>query len=440
MAPFIHYAPKQSVSHQTHEVQAQREQILALVSVGVVAFSIIVTLGYSFYGQYQRINSKRQFDIEEGLIEVNEARAFRPSDSSLKDGSYTIGTEDAVSPLVRNPFLQSPPATLQVPMTPMASNAPMTPSVTAFVETHALFNPNMKRSRTLPRQKGPGISSSRARHGSISYPNIYEDEERHPLASHPSSSSLRSFYRGGLVPMAPSTTMQTRRPSSPPMILIPRTPGSPRLSADRRRVRSFWSLSEESIGHHSPSYESTTSEYPSNGLTALRAPSTFGFGRMSYPDSSAALSTTAGRIETPRRTIFPIDMKGNPPTLSYPLALLRRSSGTYDASELGLPQSPQSPRHEDDFTSPRIKDHSFLSQATFRDFQELSGGNIERWLSGSAGTASAFGSVPGSGRASSRRASSDLKMYMRRHCRISSITSMSSRRASGEEIFIGAAF
>ncbi|KAK2627081.1 hypothetical protein QTJ16_003047 [Diplocarpon rosae] len=422
------------------ESQTPQEYIIVLILFGVTGCSFIALLACFVYERYQRANYQRQLDIEEGLQEVKEARDFRLSVSSLRERPYTPYAGDLATPSVRTLFFQAPPANLQVPITPIASNTPMTPSATAPRDAHALFNPNLMCSRTHPGKTSLEIPS-RPRRASISYPNIADDEEIPPLASHTSFASLISYYRGGSIPMARNTTMQTRRPSSPPMLLIPRTPSLPRHSGDHRRVMSFWSVSEESIGPYSPGPESAMSESPPSKLTARPAPSPFSFSQVSYSDSSTTPFATAGRMETPRRAIFPIDMRGALSTLSYPPPSHRRSSGALATPEPSLLPPPLSPRYHEDYPSPRMNDAPFLSPSKLRDSQELPSASFERWRAGSAGTAFASDSVLAPGRApSAHQASGDLRMYRRRQRRFSVVSMTSSRRGSSEEIFIEAAF
>ncbi|KAH6714238.1 hypothetical protein DL95DRAFT_483169 [Leptodontidium sp. 2 PMI_412] len=407
------------------ESKTEREHIIIMILVGTIVLSFVGLLAYFFHRRYtQKANRKLREDLEAGRKEVTEARAFRPQDDTLKEGFYTPFEAEDGSIYVRTPVLQTPAASRQVNAAPATVLTRISVATVAGVDAHPLFHPGIKRSRTLPSKKVPQYSNRTLR-GPISYPNIYGDKDQ-SLQSQPSSISLGSYYRTESKPMTTFSTMQTRRPETPPIEV-----DEPQRVANRRQIHSFWSVSDTaSIAPTSPSIHSPTCP---RELSPRPAPPQFGPSQTSY-DGDSSISTNSKPIGTPIRPIFSIDREGTLPALSYPLPLLlRKSSATLP--RIVLPLSPPA--------SPRMVPPSGpCNISSLGQVSEPPTAKIERWLSGSGstGTASIIESVLGS-----KRRSSEPDIYrtddLPRSERVSPIRSMrSSRRSSGEEIFIGAAF
>ncbi|KAG4443067.1 hypothetical protein IFR05_001463 [Cadophora sp. M221] len=418
-----------STATKNLESQTEREHLIIMILVGTIILSFVGLLAYFFHRLYtQKASRKLQEDLEAGRKEVTEARAFRPQDDTLKEGFYTPFEAEDGSIYVRTPVLQTPVASRQITTAPATVLTRISVATVAGVDAHPLFHPGIKRSRTLPSKKVPQYSN-RSLRGPISYPNIYDDKEQ-SLRSHPSSISLGSYYRTESKPMTTFSTMQTRRPETPPIeVDEPQRVARP-PPLNRRQIHSFWSVSDTaSIAPTSPSIYSPTSP---RELSPRPAPSPLGAGQTSYEAPSRPANSKP--IGTPIRPIFSIDREGTLPALSYPLPLLlRKSSATLP--RIALPLSPPA--------SPRIVPPSApCNESPLGQVSEPPTAKIERWLSGSGstGTASIIESVLGS-----KRRSSDTDTYrtdeLPRNERVSPIRSMrSSRRSSGEEIFIGAAF
>ncbi|KAH7346195.1 hypothetical protein BKA65DRAFT_594750 [Rhexocercosporidium sp. MPI-PUGE-AT-0058] len=416
-------------STQTNSIRSQtnRERLIIMLLVGTIVLSFVGLLAYFFHRRYTQKASRRfREDIEEGRKEVTEARAFRPKDDTLKEGYYTPFTAKG-SIFVRTPVLQTPAASHQPSSAPATLLTRISIATVAGVDAHPLFHPGIKRSRTLPSKMVPRYYD-RSLRGPISYPNIYEDQQ-HSLKSQSSSISLGSYYRAESKPMTTFSTMQTRRPETPPNV-----PEKPQRDAppplNRRQIHSFWSVSDTtSIAPTSPSIHSPTR--PSN-LSPRPAPSAFGFGQVSYDEPSRPVNPKP--IGASIRPIFTIDKEGTLPALSYPLPLLlRKSSSTLP--HLTLPLPPPASSRVVPPSGPTNK--SLLDQVN-----EPATAKIERWLSvsGSTGTKSVIESSLGS-----RRRPSEPDIYRTDYSpqsrRVSPIKSLRSLQKSiGEEIFIGAAF
>ncbi|KAK0120285.1 hypothetical protein ONS95_011691 [Cadophora gregata] len=425
-----------TVSTQTDELQKEsaRERLIIMILVGTIVLSFVALLAYFIHRRFKLVVARKLLDdLEAGRKEVTEARAFRPQDDTLKEGYYTPFAAEDGNIYVRTPVLQTPARTHRSNSTPSVVLTRISVGTVPGVEPHPLFHPGIKRSRTLPTQKAPQYSN-RAMRGAMSYPNIYDDQDQ-SLKSQPSSISLGSYYRAESKPMTPFSTMQTRRPETPPTDVDTPRRSAPPPPLSRKQIHSFWSVSDSaSNAPSSPSLHSPGT-YPRD-LAPRPAPTLFGFGQVPCEDPATPHPGKPVPIGTPIRPIFSIDKDGTLPALSYPLPLLlRKSSSTLPRLQLPL-SPPLSPRAVAPSAPPAT---SPLSQA-----DEPPTAKIERWLSGSGstGTASIIESVLNSNRRSSEPDIYRTDSPLRRE-KVTPIRSMrSSRRSShsGEEIFIGAAF
>ncbi|KAG4419133.1 hypothetical protein IFR04_007729 [Cadophora malorum] len=422
-------------STQTKDLQKEsdREHLIIMILVGTIVLSFVGLLAYFIHRRFTVIAARKlQDDFEAGRKEVTEARAFRPQDDTLKEGYYTPFAAEDGSIYVRTPVLQTPVTAHRSKSTSSVVLTRISVGTVAGVDAHPLFHPGIKRSRTLPSQKAPQYSN-RAMRGPLSYPNTYDKQDQ-SLRSQPSSVSLGSYYRAESKPMTPFSTMQTRRPETPPVEVEKTRRSAPSSPTARKQIHSFWSVSDSaSNALSSPSIYSPTGP---RALSPRPAPSPFGSGQVSYEDPNRPHPGRPVPIGTPIRPIFSIDRDGMLPALSYPLPLLLRNSSS-TIPPLQLPLSPP--------LSPRtIPPSAPPSTSPLSQVDEPPIAKIERWLSGSGstGTASIIESVLGSKRRSSEPDIYRTDSYSRRE-RVVPIRSMrSSRRSShsGEEIFIGAAF
>ncbi|KAL2059765.1 hypothetical protein VTL71DRAFT_10149 [Oculimacula yallundae] len=411
--------------------QTAREHIIIAILIAVISLSVIGLILFLIHRRFvRRVCHKKKLDIEEGWKEVTEARAFRPQDETLKEGYFTTFAALDGSIYVDKPLLKTPPTSSQLVPAPAVMLTRLSVESLDSIDSHPLFHPGIKRSRTIPVQT-PQYSNGLST-GSITHPKIVDNQPA-SLKSQTSTISLGSYYRTESKPMTPFSTMQTRRPETPPAILEKlsyRSAPPPPLNR-RRQIHSFWSESDTvSSAPTSPSLYSPTCPRP---LSPRPASNTVEPGQMFNEDPFG--TSNAKPLGTPIRPIFSIDREGSLPELSYPLPLLIRKSST-TLGQLVLPLSVSAP--------PRmISPVEPCALSPLCETDEAPSRKIQRWLSvsESTGTASFVESENGQKRRSSEPHIYRTEQFPRR-ARIAPIRSMRSSRVcsyTGEEIKIGAA-
>ncbi|EKD16675.1 uncharacterized protein L3040_001414 [Drepanopeziza brunnea f. sp. 'multigermtubi'] len=407
--------------------ETKREYMIIMILLAILISSIIgLSIGF-IVRQCQRAHSRRKWDVEQGRREVKYSRPFGSSELSL--GMYKDnGEEESLYVRTRSFDLQTPAATLQSPMVPMAPMVPKTPHNASSLEAHILFPPGIKPSRTIPSQQGPG-APLRPDRGSISLPNIFEAAGGPSMMSQPSSLALGPYYRAGMMPISQLSTMQTRRTSTPSPVVALRSRSTTRPLYERLQTRSLWSSSDFSATFEppSPSLYSPTSSIPVQfrNLSPRPAPALSSFDHISSANPFEDVSSIALPIGTPARPISSIDTEGGLSALSYPgrIAQLRKSLSTLPALDI-----PPSPAPSQESRPPSFAPKQDRSDAANREPVS----KIERWLSGSTGTLSTFGSILGYPEPQSEaRRSSEAETWSRRGPVVSPIRSMKSSRRRG---------
>jgi len=329
--------------------------VLLLVGVLLVIYFVL--------RRVRKQQQRRIRDLEEGVVEVEEARAMRFLDDTLKGiPDRTRSWQSHHS----SPFFGE----FDVP---------------SGVVPHPLFHPGIKRSRSIESPQPIRLQLPRQ---ALSYPRIQR---------YPSSSSIASFSSYLNKPMSPLTTMQTRRSETPPspspvkeIIMMASTP------SHLRQVRSVWSFSATStVPPSSPSVYSTT---PSR--TKLFKPSPLSFPRDLSPEPfslpSPHLLSSPLSIYTPEESRPRLHSLQPPPkarTPSPPLPLPQRNPLRISVLPTGhLPPSAALDEHECPRMTQARQDSILPPPPTLTERSEST---IERWLDGSTGTDSAFGSIIG---------------------------------------------
>jgi hypothetical protein len=239
--------------------------LIVLLLVGVL---LVI---YFLLRRVRKQQQRRMRDLEEGVVEVKEARAMRLLDDTLKG------------------IPEWPRSSQFYHQDPIFGEF----DVPSGVVPHPLFHPGIKRSRSI--ESPQPVRLQLPRHA-LSYPRF----DRYP-----SSSGIATFSSYLNKPVSRSTTMQTRRPETPP----PPSPVQEIIIMDSipsrlRQVRSVWSFSAASEAP--PSSPSVYSDHSGtcNTLQALtplhpKGPLT---RTILPPLTSVAFTTTqhlrAGRIAT----------------------------------------------------------------------------------------------------------------------------------------------
>ncbi|KAE9380953.1 hypothetical protein N431DRAFT_477768 [Stipitochalara longipes BDJ] len=336
--------------------------LMVLLLVGVL---LII---YFVLRRVRKQQQRRIRDLEEGAVEVKEARAMRFLDDTLKGIPERPRSWQSYN---SSPFFGE----FDVP---------------SGIVPHPLFHPSIKRSRSI--QSPQPIHLQLPRQGQ-SYPR---------LKRYPSSSSTASFSSYLNKPMSSSTTMQIRRPETPPppspvneIIMMAST------TSHLRQVRSVWSFSATStVPPSSPSVYSTTPSrtklFKPSPLSVPRAPSPEPFSLPSPPLPSPPLSIYDAEESRPRLRSLQPPPKARIP--SPPLPLPPRNPLRKSALPVGhLPPSAALDEHDCPRRGQARRPSTLLPPLAFIELPltERSESTIERWLDGSTGTASAFGSVIG---------------------------------------------
>jgi hypothetical protein len=302
-------------------------------------------------------------DLEEGVVEVKEARAMRLLDDTLKGIPEWPRSSQFYHP---DPIFGE----FDVP---------------SGVVPHPLFHPGIKRSRSIESPQPVRLQLSRH---ALSYPRL--DRYR-------SSSSVATFSSYLNKPVSWSTTMQTRRPETPP----PPSPVQEIIIMDSipsrlRQVRSVWSFSAASEAPpSSPSVYSTSSrtklfEQPQ------RDPSPELFSLPSPQLPSPPLSIYDPEESRPRlqSLLPPPKARTPPPPLPIPPRNPLRKSNipARYLSPSALLDADESPHTRQSRQPPPLSPSPAFIELPLTEGSEST---IERWLDSSKGTESAFGSIIG---------------------------------------------
>lgn len=233
------FTPPMGPRSQTH-----LEHVIILVLISVIIFTLFFFIVFYLFRRYRQRYLKRQSELEEGRMEVAEARAMWPVDETLKEGC-----------LVKSFQLLSP----SMPRAP--------PPAVGGIASHPLYHPGIKRSRTLPHIQAPQYPLSRP---AASYPHVINGQTNNlePLCAYLKSESK---------PLTSFTTMQTRRPQTPEPIYskLPLRQSGPTRSnpflGRQIQTQSVWSSSAaSSIAPSSPSIYSPRSPKTIRSRHSLR--------------------------------------------------------------------------------------------------------------------------------------------------------------------------
>lgn len=364
-----------------------REHIIILALVAVVILAIVAFIAAYCFRRSHRLSSwKKDRDLEEGKEEVMAARAMWPEDHTLKEGYRSWGELDRSFHLK----LQALTPPRDPPVAPSPTEGGIVPP--------PLFHPGLKRSRTMPNLKNQSPTSRLA----LSYPHM-----RNGQITYLNPASPYSFEntKPESTPMAPSTTMQTRRPKTPE--LLPSIPFHRSLppATSRREVHSIWSSGSSSIAPSSPSIYDPDIQTTS-GQTNILYPAPTARNFVDFPSSPPAsptpivdhISRSPPRDDSPtlhpcfspypcfacERDDFPLPSHSPPrspsPVYITPPPLPQRSfMRTNSSPHLRRSRSPS----PDSYRCGLMAQLELGQEPAFK---------IERWLDGSTGTVSAFGS------------------------------------------------
>ncbi|CZR59979.1 uncharacterized protein PAC_09874 [Phialocephala subalpina] len=239
--------------------QTYREHIIILVLMSVIVFALFFFVIFYLFRRSRQQCLKQQSELEEGRLEVAEARAMWHVDETLKEG-YSVKSFQLLSPPMPRP-------------PPIAAGS---------IVSHPLYHPGIKRSRTLPHIRTPQYPLSRPANSrpAMSYPHVVNGQTNN-LEPPLSPLSLRAYLKSESKPLTPFTTMQTRRPQTPEPIYqtLPLQKSSPakRNPFLGRKIitRSVWSSSPaSSIAPSSPSLYSPQSPKTIRWRHSLRPPPT----------------------------------------------------------------------------------------------------------------------------------------------------------------------
>ena len=333
--------------------------ILILLIVLLLVGALLVV--YLILRRFRKQQQRRMRNLEEGAIEIKEARAMRFLDDTLKGIPDRTRSWQSYH---TSPFFGE----FDVP---------------SGVVPHPLFHPGIKRSRSIESPQPIRLQLPRQ---ALSYPR---------LQRYPSSSSTASFSSFLNKPMSPSTTMQTRRPDTP-------TPPSPvkeiitSTPSHVRQVRSVWSFSAASTVP--PSSPSVYSMPPSR--TELFNPSPLSISRDASPEQfslpSPILASPPLSIYDPgesRPRLHSLQPPSKARTPSPPLPLPQRNPLRTSGLPTGrLPPSAALDEHEYPHMAQASRNSTLQPPPSLIERSEST---IERWLDGSTGTESAFGSTIG---------------------------------------------
>jgi hypothetical protein len=400
-------AESQSTAQTVDREHDLRIRILVAVLI-VVGILLIV---YFFMRRVRKQQQKRMQDLENGLVEVKESHAMRFLDDTLKGVSDRSRSWESYH---SSPFSGK-------------FNVP------SGVVPHRLFHPGIKRSRSIQSPQPIRLQLPRQ---TPSYPH---------LKRYPSSLSTTSFNSYLNKPMSPSTTMQTRRPETPPPAQVEEIIMKATTPPHLRQVRSIWSFSAaSSVPSSSPSVYSTTPPraklFEPSRLSIPRDTSPEPYSLPASPLPSPPLSIHDPDEPRPRlHSLQPPPQARNPsppPPLPTPKNTLRQSIPIEP-----LPLSAALDQHEFPNTEQTLALAALLSLPPFveRPLTEGSDSTIERWLDGDTGTASVLGSILGESEAATQPRTRRIQS-LSLSPRVQSVRSSIRRLSESGPQWIGAAF
>lgn len=380
-----------------------RTQDILVVLVSVILVAVLLFIAFFLYRRSRQACSRKHKMDEEERLEVLEARAFRPADETL---------HRAYSPSLLYGDEEKEISVVKLSIDTLITELPNAHQRMSEAIPHPLFHPGLKRSRTLSYD----AKNPRAPHTPTTSYIMSSRTPRIHAPTSPTSPGLRinSFGKESKF-LSPYTTMQTRRPQTSPSVLPPPPPTRKRDPVDvclTLPLKSVWSSPTASIVPSSPS---VYSEAPTRSKAQSLSPRPSSFGNsptqpITPPQTPSPVKHAGGC------PLFALDKDDCPPPLpidpSVQNMVLPAPSCpcSPQANRASTPISPQEPRPYSPVLAlpkqalpPKSRRPSLAELNAMNEVIDFPLGlerldqevKIERWLEGSTGTVSAFGSVMG---------------------------------------------